>query len=116
MKRLLTILAFASLLLSCHKNKTANSLVGSWKAKETYRIGQIDWTQVGPAEEVILTFNNDNTYTAKPPLISSVGASTGTYRIPSAGTLMMTSSLYHDPTYEDEIVYTVSGNTLILEY
>ena len=115
MKSFLVAIACLILLAACKKSKNANELVGTWKLIETHRIGQIDWVTVHPSEEVVLTFNNDYTYTIMPPLISSWSGCNGTYRITREKLLFMTSACSVNP-FEEELEYVRDGNTLILNH
>lgn len=114
MKSFLVAIACIAMLTACKKSKNANELVGKWKLIETHRIGMIDWDRVPPSGEVILTFNNDYTYTSVPPLISSVAGCSGNYRITQGNLLFMTTSCSLNPSYEEELEFTRNGNTLIL--
>lgn len=118
MKALLLAIACCTLLTACKKNKVknANELVGVWELTATHRIGQINWEPIHQTEASTLTFNNDYTYSVKPPLISSFSGCTGTYRITNSNTVMMAAACPLTPAFEEEFGFTVTGNTLILDH
>jgi hypothetical protein len=113
---LLAALCLVLLTPACKKSKNANELVGAWKLTETTRIGMASWEAVPASGQVVLTFNNDYTYTSVPPAVSSMSGCNGTYRIDPGNLLFMNSSCNLSPAYEEQMRFTREGNALILDY
>ena len=116
MKALLFSLACCCLLsMACRKNRNSNDLVGHWKLIEISRISQ-PWEAVALVDQGFLQFNNDGTFSQINPLVSSASGCTGTYSIQANNLLIMRFNCGSTPQYNDELGYTVNGNTLILDH